>query len=108
MCIRDRGQAHRAAARARVRTALKTLSPPRRRATLAATSQTLSLIHIFVAQLQNISANPAALLDELNTWVTLESAQVDALSGQVSTDNTNIATLQAQVSNLQNTNARCV
>jgi hypothetical protein len=58
------------------------------------------------AQLQNIPANPPALLAELNTWVTLESAQVDALSGQLSSGNSTIATLQAQVSNLQNTNAQ--
>ena len=59
-----------------------------------------------VSQLQNISANPPALLAQLNTWVTLESAQVDTLSTQVSTGNSSIATLQAQIATLQNTNAQ--
>ncbi len=63
-------------------------------------------ITTITTQLQNIADNPPQTLSDLNTWVTLESAQVDALAGQVSTDNTNIATLQAQVSTLQNTNAQ--
>jgi hypothetical protein len=63
-------------------------------------------ISAIVAQLQNIPANPPALLAELNTWVTLKQAQVDSLSTQVTSDNSSIATLQSQVANLQNTNAQ--
>ncbi len=71
------GQAHRAAARARVRTALKTLSPPRRRATLAATSQTSpppSPTQVFY-----LSASTSLLVDENNDPVYLRGVTVRGL-----------------------------
>jgi hypothetical protein len=57
-------------------------------------------ISSIISQLQNIAANPAVLLTELSTWVTLEQSQVDALNTQVATDNTSIGNLDSQVQNL--------
>jgi hypothetical protein len=56
-----------------------------------------------ISQLQAIPQNPAALIADLNTWVTLEQAQVDALTTQVNNDKTTIASLNAQIQSLNNT-----
>ena len=58
-------------------------------------------ISAIISQLQAVSAIPAGLLTELQTFVTIQQAQVDQLTGQVSTDQTTAAGLNSQIAGLQ-------
>jgi uncharacterized coiled-coil protein SlyX len=58
-------------------------------------------ISAIISQLQAISAIPAALLTELQTYVTIQQGQVDQLTAQVSTDQTTTAGLNSQIAGLQ-------
>ena len=52
-------------------------------------------------QLKAITAIPATLLAELQTYVTIQQSQVDTLTTQVNTDQTTAAGLNSQIANLQ-------
>jgi hypothetical protein len=54
-------------------------------------------------QLSAIANFPAALLTQINTFVTVQSTQVNALSAQVQTDQTTQANLQTQLNNANTT-----
>lgn len=59
-------------------------------------------ISSIISQLQAITAIPADLLAELQTYLTIQQSQIDSLTTQVSTDQTNAANLNSQIANLQN------
>jgi len=59
-------------------------------------------ISSIISQLQAITAIPANLLAELQTYLTIQQSQIDSLTTQVSTDQTNAANLNSQIANLQN------
>ena len=58
-------------------------------------------ISAIISQLQAITAIPANLLAELQTYITIKQSQVDTLTSQVSTDQTTAAGLNSQIANLQ-------
>lgn len=58
-------------------------------------------ISAIISQLQAVSAIPAGLLTELQTFVTIQQAQLDQLTAQASTDQTTAAGLNSQISGLQ-------
>jgi uncharacterized coiled-coil protein SlyX len=63
-------------------------------------------ISAIISQFQAISDIPAALLADLQTYVTLQQANVDRLTTQVSTDQNTAAGLNSQIATLQTTVAQ--
>ncbi len=58
-------------------------------------------VSAIISQLQAITAIPAQLLAELQTYITIKQSEVDTLTAQVSTDQTTAASLNSQIANLQ-------
>ncbi len=60
-------------------------------------------ITAIISQLQQVTANPAALLAQLQTYITIQQQQIDSLTSQVNSDQTTISGLNSQIGNLQTT-----
>jgi uncharacterized coiled-coil protein SlyX len=60
-------------------------------------------ITAIISTLQQIPQNPALLLGQLQTYVTIQQQQVDGLTAQVNADQNNISGLNSQIANQQAT-----
>ena len=60
-------------------------------------------ITAIMSALQQIPQNPPLLLAQLQTYITIQQQQVDALTSQVNTDQTTISGLNSQIANQQAT-----
>lgn len=58
-------------------------------------------ITAIISQLQQVTANPAALLAQLQTYITIQQQRNDSLTSQVNSDQTIISGLNSQIANQQ-------